>query len=186
MFHNPVFFRRAHRHITYQYNSITTQSATDPTLNMVYEKDLALCGESRSYHLVVDQDKACTLIPNHRYLDGREEHASVPMDGKSYIYAIIFNEESNTLQLRIGQGSHYLVANKAKEVIAAGTIIFADHKVIKITNSSGAYHVDFDALPSDILKSYKESLIHALETVHLPFDKLELFQRENKSLEPGL
>lgn len=185
MFHNHFFFQRTHGQITYQYNPITTQSANDPTLNMVYEKDLALCGESRSYHLAVDHDKSCILIPNHRYKDAREEHPSVPVDGKSYIYAIIFNEETNALQLRIGQGSHYLVSNKAQEVIAAGTILFAERKIVKITNSSGAYHVNFEALPGEVLKRYKDSLLCALEEVGLPFDKFELF-KVSEALSPGL
>ncbi|ARG96371.1 hypothetical protein [Legionella micdadei] len=161
----------------YEYNPKYTQSAVNPLFIKIYEKELKLYGESKSYNISMDENGNCTLVPNYRSLRGSLSTIT-PVDGKIYIFAIVLDERTNKLQLRIGEGSHYLIANQATQVVAAGTLCFMDRKIISICNDSGAYHVDFATLPEEKQAKYVASLKRALEKVNLPADKLVLFEKE--------
>jgi hypothetical protein len=125
----------------------------------------------------MDEDENCILIPNHRCLNKDKVNEIAPKNA-NYIFVILQDKKTNQLQLRIGEGSHYLVANKAEKVVTAGTLLFKDRKLIKITNQSGAYHVDMEELSQAEQDKCYQSLTRALEHVNLPTDKLVLFKKE--------
>ena len=167
----------------YDYNPRYTQSATDPFLNKIYANDIQLYGEARSYGLRTDREGNCTLIPNHRRLNHGTVNEISPKNA-NYIFVIILDTKTQQLQLRIGEGSHYLTANKAEKVVAAGTLLFKDRKLVKMTNQSGAYHVAMEKLSVTEQDKLYKSLTRALEYVNLPTDKLVLFEKE-KTVEPA-
>ncbi|MCL9685068.1 hypothetical protein [Legionella maioricensis] len=174
---------RTNQYEMYDYNPKYTQSASDPLLNKIYANDNQLFGEARSYRIRTDSEGLCTLIPNHQRINKEPVREVSPKD-LTYVFVIILDKKTNQLQLRIGEGSHHLVANKAKKVVAAGTLRFIDKKLVEITNQSGAYHVDMEELSQKKQDRFYQSLTRALNHVNLPIDKLVLFKKE-KTEEPA-
>lgn len=88
----------------------------------------------------------------------------VPPHKTAHIYSfVILENETGALELHLGLGNHYLTAGRRDHVKAAGDIHLWKGEITKVTNQSGGYHSESEAV--------LDSARAAMEAVGLPMEK---------------
>lgn len=159
----------------------TSASAENKTNELVYNRQCKLFGESISHSLkLLADNETYALVPNYKKLTTPEETLpTVNPENKAYIFVIVKDTKSNDagkLQLRIGMGSHYFLANKSEQVLAAGEVEFKDGKIIRITDQSGAYFLDKKQEIENT--NFGKSIFKSMKKVGLPVDRIHPFSNE--------
>lgn len=166
--------------IPFKENKDPALKMNNPVLELAYLAEIKSSGSLNSfntYHLVYT-DGGINFVSN------TNKPELIPENG-SYPYVVIQNEK-NKFILKIANGGHYYIADKAQYVYAAGDIQFRDNKIISIDNRSGSYHLTKeDLLRMNIsADELKDSLISVLKEVNLPTDKFVLFVKQENVITP--
>ena len=94
------------------------------------------------------------------------------------IYPFVILDRHNFMELRIGKGNHYFIAERKSSVLAAGDLYVGwdDNnsciQIEEITDQSGGYHTEC----TETLNSAKT----AIAATHLPIDKFVHFTEKQK------
>jgi hypothetical protein len=152
-----------------------SKSTLNPVNQRCYKRDKERYGEHHSYSISFDGNKNVKLIPNHKLpskvlANGDFFKSSLlpsidPINGR-YIFVIV-PVKDNDPQLRVAKGCHFLVANEADQVYAAGEINFFNKKISFINDKSGAYFVRAD---NPDFYAYRESFKRVLQFFGLPIN----------------
>jgi len=146
----------------------------------IYQELIRMHGAPPIYRLIKNQNTGYYKLIGPNGL-------SVPKNQIATIYPFVILEKDHGLELRLGLGNHFCVAEHSRWVKAAGDIhllsspqngekISDDNEVdiLRVTDQSFSYHIR-DTDPK-IISQKKESAYAAIHAVGLPMDKFEPFK----------
>lgn len=155
-------------------NLANSAAKDSPVLETIYKSAIKMYGEPRTAQLHQHSNGTCTL----QNWFGRSKNKQDPLPPHvpprcgPPIPFVIQNDDSKNKILRIGEGKHYFLANKAPRVIAVGDIYFSkDTKIDFFNDRSGAYCIPLD----EFYIKRKMATFLAIMEVGLPIHKFRFF-----------
>lgn len=188
---SPRLFQDPERMSPIPFRWGNSTSSQNQVYAKAYQRQYELYGESMSHSLqYLEKSDSYLLVPNYKNLTTQEIPPTLIPQNKTYIFVIVEtpidpeDTEKGNLQLRIGSGSHYFLANKSNQVLAAGEIEFKDGKITRINDQSGAYSLEKEkereqlAATDESKYPYGRSILKSMKKVGLPIDKVQPYDAE--------